>query len=156
MAVIVNRGFLMAIIHRSALVMHSCQQMYQLINDIYAYPKFVPDCADSKIIEQSDRAMTAALLVAKGGLKKWFTTKNTLTPNEQVQLELVDGPFKKLIGQWQLTELSEQACKVELRLDYEFSSKMIELAFGKVFTHLANNMVQAFINRAKEVYGAHV
>lgn len=146
----------MATIHRSALVMHNCQQMYQLINDVNAYPNFVPDCADSKIIEQTENSMTAALLVAKGGLKKWFTTKNTLTPSNKVELKLVDGPFKQLIGQWQLTELSEQACKVELRLDYEFSNKMIELAFGKVFTHLANNMVQAFINRAKEVYGAHV
>ncbi|WP_281556901.1 type II toxin-antitoxin system RatA family toxin [Thalassomonas sp. RHCl1] len=146
----------MPAISRSALVMHSVEDMYSLINDVLAYPSFLPDCSDSKIISQDEHSMTAALLVSKGGLKKWFTTKNTLTSNKQVELNLVDGPFKKLVGSWQLTALSDDACKVNLELEYEFSSKMFDLAFGRVFNHLVNNMVQAFTNRAKEVYGNNV
>ena len=61
-------------------------------------------------------------------------------------------PFKKLTGYWELTELSEEACKISLQLDYEFSSKVFDLAFGRVFHSLTNNMVQAFTQRAKEVY----
>jgi len=143
----------MPAISRSALVMHSVEDMYSLINDVLAYPTFLPDCSDSKIISQDEHSMTASLLVSKGGLKKWFTTKNTLVSNQQVQLNLVDGPFKKLVGSWHLTALSEEACKVNLELEYEFSSKMFDLAFGRVFNSLVNNMVQAFTNRAKEVYG---
>jgi ribosome-associated toxin RatA of RatAB toxin-antitoxin module len=97
--------------------------------------------------------MTAALLVSKGGLKKWFTTENTLVNNQEVKMSLVDGPFKQLIGGWQLKALSEDACKIELNLDYEFSNKVFDLAFGRVFNNLANNMVQSFTMRAKEVYG---
>lgn len=146
-------GGLMPTISRSALVMHSVDEMYQLINDILSYPQFIPDCGDSKIISQDESSVTAALLVSKGGLKKWFTTKNTLVSNEQITLELVDGPFKRLTGCWNLTALSDDACKINLDLEYEFSSKVFGLAFGKVFEHLTNNMVQAFTLRAKEVYG---
>ena len=143
-------------ISRSALVMYSVDQMFQLINDVLAYPQFLPDCSDSKIITEDNHSVTAALLVSKAGLKKWFTTKNTLISNEQVRLELVDGPFNKLQGRWLLTPLSEEACKVSLELEYEFSNKMFDLAFGRVFNHLTNNMVQAFTQRAKDVYGVQV
>ncbi|OKY27662.1 type II toxin-antitoxin system RatA family toxin [Thalassotalea sp. PP2-459] len=146
----------MPVISRNALVMFNCQQMYQLINDISAYPEFLSDCGDSKIIAQSPDKMTASLLVSKGGLKKWFTTENTLVENEQVHMSLLDGPFKYLNGKWQLTPLSEEACKVSLHLDYEFSSKVLDLAFGRVFNNIANNMVQAFTERAKHVYGANI
>jgi ribosome-associated toxin RatA of RatAB toxin-antitoxin module len=146
----------MPAINRSALVMYSAEQMYQLINDVLAYPIFLPDCSNSKIISQTENSVTAALLVSKGGLKKWFTTQNTLVSNEEVQLKLVDGPFKKLQGSWKLLPLSDDACKVSLELEYEFSSKMFDIAFGRVFNHLTNNMVQAFTQRAKDVYGVNV
>jgi ribosome-associated toxin RatA of RatAB toxin-antitoxin module len=134
--------------------MYSVEQMYNLINDVVSYPRFLPDCVDSKIVSESDTAMTASLLVSKGGVKKWFTTENTLLNNSKVVMNLVDGPFKKLTGGWVLTPLSEEACKIELALEYEFSSKIFDLAFGKVFNQLANNMVKSFTSRAKEVYGA--
>ncbi len=135
--------------------MYSVEQMFQLINDVPSYPQFLPDCSDSKIISEDENSVTASLLVSKAGLKKWFTTKNTLISNHRVELELVDGPFNKLQGRWLLTELSEEACKVSLELEYEFSNKMFDLAFGRVFNHLTNNMVQAFTQRAKQVYGVN-
>ena len=153
---VINLGGLMPIINRSALVMYSVEEMYQLINNVVDYPRFIPDCSDSKIISQDDNTITAALLISKGGIKKWFTTKNTLIKNQQVILNLVDGPFNKLIGSWTLKSLSEEACKISLELEYEFSNKVFDLAFGRIFDHLANNMVQAFTQRAKEVYSAHV
>ena len=142
-------------ISRSALVMYSAEQMYQLINDVLAYPQFLPDCSNSKVISQDENSVTASLLVSKAGMKKWFTTKNTLVSNQQVTLNLVDGPFTKLQGHWQLTPLSEEACKVSLELEYEFSNKVFDLAFGRIFNHMINNMVQAFTQRAKTVYGVN-
>ncbi len=143
-------------INRSALVMYSVEEMFQLINDVHAYPQFLPDCSDSKITSEDEDSVIASLKISKGGLKKWFTTKNTLISNNQVKLELVDGPFNKLHGCWQLTELSEEACKVSLELEYEFSNKMFDLAFGRLFNHFTNHMVQAFTQRAKEVYGVKI
>lgn len=140
-------------VNRSALVMFSAEQMYDLVNDIVAYPEFVPDCAAAKILEQNENEVTASLQISKGGLSKWFTTKNSMLSDNRVQMELVDGPFKKLTGGWQFSVLDDNACKITLSLDFEFSSKLIEMAFGKIFNEVANNMVAAFTSRAKQVYG---
>ena len=146
----------MPTISRSALVMHSAEQMFLLINDVDSYPQFLPACGGSKIVNEDETSMTASILVSKGGIKKWFTTENTLVKNEKVVLSLVDGPFKYLKGEWLLTPLSDEACKIHFELDYEFSNKVLALAFGRVFTNLTNNIVQAFTVRAKKVYGEHV
>lgn len=140
-------------ITRSALVMFSAQQMYELVNDIDSYPEFLPGCVASRIVSETDDTITAALDVAKVGIRKTFTTRNKLTPHQYISVELVDGPFKSLHGGWTFTPLDNEACKVELKLDFEFTSRLVEIAFGGVFKELANAMVQSFSERAKEVYG---
>ena len=139
-------------IEKSALVMYSSQEMFDLVNDVNAYPAFLPNCSDAKIISENENAMTASLEISKAGLKKWFTTNNRLAGNKD-EMQLVDGPFKSLQGYWEFTPLDEQACKVSLKLEFEFASKLIEMAFGKVFNEVAKNMVVAFTQRAKTVYG---
>ncbi|TMP79827.1 ubiquinone-binding protein [Pseudoalteromonas phenolica] len=139
-------------IEKSALVMYSSQEMFDLVNNVNAYPAFLPNCSDAKIISENENTMTASLEISKAGLKKWFTTNNRLAGNK-VEMQLVDGPFKSLHGYWEFTPLDEQACKVSLKLEFEFASKLIEMAFGKVFNEVAKNMVVAFTQRAKTVYG---
>ncbi|MBD2796622.1 type II toxin-antitoxin system RatA family toxin [Xenorhabdus sp. 18] len=139
-------------ISRSALVPYSVEQMYKLVNDVTSYPDFLPGCVGSRVISSSNNEMTASVDVAKAGISKTFVTRNTLFDNKRINMQLVDGPFRKLMGGWHFTPLSEDACKVELHLDFEFTNKLIELAFGKVFKELAGNMVQAFTQRAREVY----
>lgn len=137
---------------RSALVPFSAEQMFNLVNDVPNYPAFLPGCSGSKVLESSSDKMVASVDVSKAGIRKTFTTSNTLAINESILMELVDGPFKSLRGGWYFTVLDEHACKVELKLEFEFSSKMVELAFGKVFHELTSNMVNAFTKRAKQVY----
>ncbi|WP_462158724.1 type II toxin-antitoxin system RatA family toxin [Pseudoalteromonas sp. GB56] len=141
-------------IEKSALVMYSSQEMFDLVNDVDSYPEFLPHCSDAKIFSSQVDEMRAGLEISKAGLKKWFTTHNKLDKsNHSIALELVDGPFKHLHGRWQFMALDEHACKVSLKLEFEFASKLVEMAFGKVFNEVAKNMVQAFTQRAKVVYG---
>ncbi|HGS4461742.1 TPA: SRPBCC family protein [Vibrio metschnikovii] len=137
---------------RSALVSFSAEQMFHLVNDVASYPEFLPGCSGSRILESSADKMIASVDVSKAGISKTFTTANELHPAESIIMHLVDGPFQTLRGGWYFTPLDEHACKVELKLEFEFSSKMIELAFGKIFTELTSNMVNAFTQRAKQVY----
>tara|TARA_Y100001960_G_scaffold55558_1_gene56996 strand:+ start:669 stop:1097 length:429 start_codon:yes stop_codon:yes gene_type:complete len=137
---------------RSALVSFSADQMFSLVNDVARYPEFLPGCSGSRVIESSDSAMVASVDVSKAGISKTFTTSNRLAEGAEILMELVDGPFKKLQGGWYFTPLDDQACKVELKLEFEFSSRMIEMAFGKIFNELTSNMVNAFTQRAKQVY----
>jgi ribosome-associated toxin RatA of RatAB toxin-antitoxin module len=140
----------MAEVKKSALVPYSAKMMYDLVNDVPSYPEFLPGCVGSEVVKSTDKEMVAALHIAKAGIKQTFTTKNTLQPNTAIAMDLADGPFKELSGGWTFTELDEFACKIELHLKFEFTSKLVELAFGKIFHALANSMVDAFIKRAKE------
>ncbi len=136
--------------------MYSTKEMFDLVNDVEAYSQFLPNCSNSKIVSQHDNNMTASLEISKAGIKKWFTTENTFINEDTVLLRLVDGPFKMLKGRWHFQELDAKACKVQLELEFEFSSKLVELAFGKIFNDVAKNMVSAFTKRAKQVYGDRV
>ncbi|MDD9196091.1 SRPBCC family protein [Aliivibrio sp. S3MY1] len=139
-------------VSRSALVPFSAKQMYDLVNDVASYPQFLPGCSGSKVIEETESSMVASVDVAKAGIKKTFTTKNTLIDAQLIGMNLVDGPFKSLTGGWHFTALDETACKVELTLDFEFTNALVAMAFGKVFQELTNNMVNSFTQRAKQVY----
>lgn len=140
-------------IERSALVFYSAQQMFDLVNAIPDYPQFLPGCTSARIISQSDTEMVASLTVSKAGIGHSFTTRNTLHPHQRIGMQLVEGPFKRLGGGWEFQPLSDTACKVVLKLEFEFSSKLVQFAFGKIFSELAASMVNAFTQRAKQVYG---
>lgn len=140
-------------IHKSALVAYSANQMFDLVNDVDAYDKFLPGCRRSEILEQSESVMLAKMLLSKAGVEQILVTRNTLTPGRRIDMKLADGPFKSLEGGWIFTPLSDEACKIELNLQFIFTSKLVEFAFGKVFKTLTTNMVKAFSERAKQVYG---
>lgn len=139
-------------IARSALVRFSAKQMYDLINDVESYHEFVPGCAGGKVIEANKTMMLASVDVSKAGMRKTFTTRNQLTPHNSIKMQLENGPFNHLIGEWRLIELDESACKVEFELDFEFKSSVADFAFGKIFNELMSSMVSAFSERAKVVY----
>lgn len=140
-------------IERSALVFYSAQQMFDLVNSVPDYPQFLPGCSAATIVSQSELEMVAKLQVSKAGIGQSFTTRNTLVPYQRIDMQLVDGPFKHLRGGWQFQPLNEQACKVVLQLEFEFSNRFVQFAFGKVFQELTAAMVNAFTERAKQVYG---
>ena len=138
-------------VSRSALVPFAASAMYSLINDIENYPKYVPGCNKVEILSQDTDSITAKLSVSKSGVENTFTTRNTLKENEMIKMDLVDGPFKSLTGVWQIKSLAEDACKIDFNLEFEFKNKLIGMAFGRIFKDLAESMMQAFINRAKQI-----
>ncbi|UTW03052.1 type II toxin-antitoxin system RatA family toxin [Amphritea atlantica] len=140
-------------VDRSALVLHTAEQMYDLVNDVESYPQFLPWCSGTTLIESTDETMQASLKVAKAGLKYSFTTRNELKRPEMIRIELVEGPFSSLSGLWTFKPLSDEACKVSLSMQFDFSGKLTSLAMSKVFNQMAATMVDAFVNRADQVYG---
>lgn len=139
-------------ISRSVLVRFSAMQMYALVNDVESYKEFLPGCVGGKVLEFDGKTMLASVDVSKAGISKTFTTRNHVVEGKSIELTLENGPFKHLLGQWIFTELAEDACKVDFELSFEFSSPLVELAFGKVFKELMSSMVTAFTSRAKVIY----
>lgn len=140
-------------IQRSALVPYSPREMYDLVNDSRRYPEFLPWCTGARILADSPEERTASLDLSKGGISKSFTTINRLYPGERIEMRLKEGPFKTLSGLWRFTALGDAGCKVELDLQFEFSNKLVALAFGSIFSQIASSLVDAFQKRAVDVYG---
>lgn len=143
----------MPTIHKSALVPYSNAQMFALVNDVENYPQFLPWCRTSRVLERGMDEVRAAVEIAHGALHKSFTTLNRLQQNKMIEMRLVEGPFRRLEGYWRFDVLGENACKVSLDLDFEFSNRLVAMAMGPVFTQIANSLVDAFCKRARELYG---
>lgn len=140
-------------IDRSALVWHSAECMFALVNDIRGYPDFVPWCSAAEVHDSSHGEILASIEVAKGGVRHRFTTRNLIEEPRSIGIELVDGPFKALHGRWRFEPLDVNASKVVLELDFEFSGRLARMAFGGVFSQAANAVVDAFCSQADRVYG---
>lgn len=140
-------------IQRSALLPYSAAALYELINDVPSYPQFLPWCSASEVLEQTDESMRAALMIAKGHLSQRFVTRNTLVPNQSISMALEEGPFSQLQGVWEFKALGEKACKISLDLEFDYAGPIIKATLGPLFTQAANTMVDAFCQRAKEIYG---
>jgi ribosome-associated toxin RatA of RatAB toxin-antitoxin module len=140
------------VVRKSALVYHSAHEMFQLVCDFESYPKFLPWCSDSRLISRTPEEICGELEVSRIGIRQRFSTCNHLVVNERMDIQLIEGPFQKLQGSWQFIELQKDACKVELVLEFEFAGRLIDAAFGRVFSQIANTLVDAFCKRADEIY----
>lgn len=140
-------------IRRNALVPYSPAQMFDLVNDIESYPKFLPGCRTATVHSRDEDTIKASLELAKGAVRKSFTTCNRLQSNKMIEVRLVEGPFRHLEGFWRFDALESGATRVSLDLEFEFANRLVGLAIGPVFNQIANTLVDSFVRRAREVYG---
>ena len=139
-------------ISRSALVPYTAAQMYDLVNDIDRYPEFVPWCNDSTSALLADDQKQATLFFARGKIKTSFTTKNTLARGKCIEMELVDGPFKHLRGDWKFTDIEDHGSRVQLELEFELSNRLLRLTLESFFNQICERLVNAFVQRANDMY----
>jgi len=147
----------MKTVHKSVLIWYSPQEMFDLVTDVAKYPAFLPWCDHAKVIGEHETGVTAEIGLSFGGIRQTFTTRNEHVPGREVSLRLVNGPFSQLDGQWSFQPVgdgSQRACKVELTLNYRFSNATLGKLVGPVFDRIAGSLVDAFVKRAEQVYGA--
>lgn len=137
---------------QSVLVMHPAQRMFDLVDAVETYPEFLPWCGGIAVKERTPAVTEARIDINFHGVKAHFHTRNAKSPGHMV-IALVDGPFKRFEGEWLFTPLGDAASKVELRLHWEFSSKLLEKVIGPVFNRIAGTFVQSFERRADQLYG---
>ena len=143
----------MAMVEKSLLIEHSAQQMFDLVDEVEDYPGFLPWCSQTRVDFRDASRTVATLHINYRSVKSHFTTENEKEIPLRMRIKLIDGPFRRLEGLWHFRPLAENACKIEFRLSYDFSSKMFEKVIGPVFSQIANTFVDAFVRRADEVYG---
>jgi ribosome-associated toxin RatA of RatAB toxin-antitoxin module len=139
-------------IRRSALVKYSPAQMFDLVNEVEAYPKRFHWCADAQVLERQHDVLVARLDLKFAGLRQSFTTRNTASRPDRIHMSLVDGPFRSLDGVWSFLPLGDDGCKISFALDFEyagFGGGAIKLGFQG----LASRMVDDFCREAQRAYG---
>ena len=139
-------------ITRSALVTYSAMDMYKLVEGVPLYPQFLSWCTSTEVHEQSSEFQKASLTVVVAGIRQSFTTNNTLYIGDRVEMRLLEGPFKKLQGEWRFVQLGEDGCKISLELDFEMNAGPMATMFGKGFGKIADRLVDDFCKRAEKVY----
>ena len=140
-------------ITRSAIVEHGAPAMYALVEDIEAYPSFLPWCREARVRERTPQRTVATLAVGLKGLRYEFTTQNAKRPHEAIDLKLIEGPFRHFAAHWRFRALGAQAARVEFAMEYQFSGSLVSRALGPLFETIADTMVDAFKRRADAVYG---
>ena len=127
-------------------------QMFDLVNDIENYPKFISMCTDTNVYEKTPFEVKAILKVQKGPLKMDFGTYNTMMRPHLIKMDLLTGPFKNLQGFWRFFDLNNDSCEINFDLEFEFKNKILELTFGSIVKNLSKNMLTAFCFRADSLF----
>lgn len=140
-------------IQRSALLPYPAQALFDLVNDVASYPQFLPWCSGSQVLEVSETQMRASLDVAKGSISQRFVTRNALVPGQRIEMNLEEGPFSALNGVWEFKPLGDKACKISLDLTFDYAGPLVRATLGPLFNQAANTLVDAFCQRAKQLYG---
>ncbi|MFO7953839.1 type II toxin-antitoxin system RatA family toxin [Thioalkalivibrio sp.] len=141
-------------IRRYADVPYTREQMFNLVNDVDAYPQFLPGCRSASARPRGEHEVEGTIELAKGALHKSFTTLNTLKRPESIDMRLVSGPFRRLHGTWTFSQVEGGKTRIALELEFEFANRIMAFAIGPVFNQIANSLVDAFVQRAREVHGA--
>ena len=140
-------------VKRSALVPYTAAEMFELVDDVDAYAEFLPWCDRSETLSRDGDTVEASMDLQKGGIRKSFTTRNKRVHGERIDIDLVGGPFRHLAGGWRFEPLSNEGSKVSLELDFEFDGRLADVMFGAFFEDTCNALVDAFVDRAGQVYG---
>ena len=147
-------------VKKSVLLWYSAREMYGLVTAVDLYPGFLPWCERAEVVEQHGDGITARLHLHYAGLRQAFTTRNVHQTDRGVTMALVDGPFSVLDGTWRFLPIAgangaatASACRIEFDLRYAFSSRTLETLLSPVFDRVADTFVDAFVQRAQQVYG---
>lgn len=143
-------------VYKTALLPYSAQEIFTLVNDISAYPKFLPWCKTVTIHSHTESEIVATIKMGGAGMEKTFTTSNVIKPYEWIEMRLLEGPFNHLKGYWNFHPLGENGCKVSLNMEFEITNPLLRLSLGPVFNKIVNNLVDAFVERANSLHQKHL
>jgi ribosome-associated toxin RatA of RatAB toxin-antitoxin module len=139
-------------IKQSELVPYTAAEMYALVADFESYPQFLPWCERAWVVSREADCQRAGLAVRKGVLHYTFTTDNLGQPPHRIDVGLVDGPFRRLVGTWEFAQ-NALGTRVTLNLDFEFESRLVGVALSPLFKVMTGSLVASFRQRAVAVYG---
>jgi ribosome-associated toxin RatA of RatAB toxin-antitoxin module len=127
--------------------------MFSLVNDVEAYPEFLHWCSGARILRREGNVIMAEIDVRFAGVRQSFSTRNTLEEPHRIVISLLNGPFRRLDGDWTFTDSRSGGCSIELSLEFTVALTPLGFLLSRVFEEIAASQMDAFIRRARKVYG---
>ena len=137
-------------IKKQAIVFHSKERMFELVDQVEDYPTFLPWCGETEVLAKNKDITRARINIRFKGIKQSFTTENHKTYPDKMIINLIDGPFKKLEGEWRFIEIEKGSSRIELELNYEFKNFILEKLISPAFTVIANTFIDSFVAKANK------
>ena len=134
-------------------VPYSPAQMFDLVADVDRYPEFLPWCVGAKVRNRTETALRGDMTIGFGPFRENFTSHVALTRPDRIAVRYEHGPFKYLNNSWDFRP-DPRGCQVDFLVDFEFRSALLRAAIGVVFHEATRRMVNAFLVRARAIYGA--
>ena len=131
---------------------YSPEQMFDLVADVRRYPEFLPWCVGARVLSHTDNVLTADMTIGFKMFRETFRSRVTLERPDHVHVTYETGPFRYLNNHWRFSAVP-QGTEVDFFVDFEFKSRLLQLAIGMVFNEAVRLMVRAFERRAMAIYG---
>ncbi|MCC8369420.1 MAG: ubiquinone-binding protein [Rickettsia endosymbiont of Oxypoda opaca] len=133
---------------------YSPAELFYLVLDIEAYPKFLPWCAAAKIISKNNEQIIAELVLQVKGFSEKYQSSITckILDGERylINVEAISGPFKYLKNIWQFSP-DVKGSLVEFNIDFKMQSSILDKLIGGYFVKATEKMINAFEKRAGEI-----
>ncbi len=128
------------------------KQIFDLVADVERYPEFLPWCLESKITRQEGNIFYADLVIGYKMIREKYTSKVTLNAPDHVHVEYISGPMKYLSNHWKFIKEDDGSCTVDFFVEFEFKNILLQNLVGVFFQEIMQRMVNAFKNRAQNLY----
>lgn len=131
---------------------YSPEQMFDLVADVGNYRKFLPWVIATRVRSNSETEMLADMVVGFKSIRESFTSRVTKQRPHEIRVHYVDGPLSDLDNIWYFRPYGETSCEIEFYVDFTFRNKVFERIAGQYFDRAFRKMVDAFEQRAAELY----
>jgi len=134
-------------------VPHLPHLMFNLVNDLEAYPRFIPNCKAMEVKPQADGSRLAKMTISFGPITQSYTSKVTVDPEAMtITAVAVDGPFSYLDSKWTFTGEGE-GTRIRFDIDFKFSNPLIAAVAEPAFASKQDEIIDAFGDEADRRFG---
>jgi coenzyme Q-binding protein COQ10 len=131
------------------------------VGDVERYPEFIRWVTGLRTWNRRPDGhgrtlMDAEAQVTFSVVRERFATRVRLDePDMTIGVDLLSGPFRKLVCRWRFTPHPE-GCELAFDIDFEFGSRFLEGLLAANFERAVGKIIAAFERRAKFLYGKTV
>lgn len=131
----------------------SASELFQIASDIESYPKFLPYCIASRILDRKGHELTVDNVFGAGPFRVRFTTLARFNEPVGIEISSQDPQFKCLSIKWRFDDSNPDGCLVDFEMSQVFVSALKERALEVLAGDYEHRLIDKFESRARTVFG---